>query len=64
MSAASFLWEMAQENNNQEQEASDEDYQTDRYEQERFNDTYSEDFTDVYDKGDRFTDEYHENFTD
>jgi hypothetical protein len=67
MSAASFFWQLAQEdNNNQEQEASDEEYQTDRYEQERFTDTYSEDFRDDYDNVDRFTDDnaYRENFTD
>jgi len=47
MSAKSFLWEIAQEDNNiQEQEVSGEEYQTDRYEQERFTDSYSEDFTD------------------
>ena len=40
------------------------EYQTDRYEQERFTDTYTEDFEDDYDKGDRFTDDYHEKFTD
>jgi hypothetical protein len=67
MSAASFFWQLAQEdNNNQEQEASDEEYQTDPYEQERFTDTYSEDFRDDYDNVDRFTDDnaYRENFTD
>jgi hypothetical protein len=64
-SASSFLWETIQEdNNNQEQEASDEEYQTDRYEQERFTDTYTEDFEDDENKSDRFTDDYHENFTD
>ncbi len=45
MSAASFLSEIAQEDNSiQEQEVSNEEYQTDRYEQERFTDTYSEYF--------------------
>jgi hypothetical protein len=44
MSVSSFLWELAQkEDNNQEQEPSNEEYQTDRYEQERFTDTYTED---------------------
>ena len=65
MSAASFFWQLEQENNNnQEQEVSDEEYQTDRYERERFTDTYSEDFEDDENKADRFTDDYHENFTD
>jgi hypothetical protein len=46
-SAASFYWQLAEEENNiQEKEASNEDYQTDRYEQERFTDDYREDFTD------------------
>ncbi len=43
MSAASFFWQLAQEDNNiQEQEASDEEnYLTDaHYEQERFTDAY------------------------
>jgi hypothetical protein len=41
MSVTSFLWELAQkEDNNQDQEPSNEEYQTDRYEQERFKDTY------------------------
>ncbi|MFL6338200.1 MAG: hypothetical protein ACJ718_03680, partial [Nitrososphaeraceae archaeon] len=45
MSDTSFLWQLVQkDNNNQEQEVSDEEYQTDRYERERFTDTYSEDF--------------------
>jgi hypothetical protein len=60
MSATSFLWELAQnEDNNiqEEQRVSDEEYQTDRYEQERFTDTYNEDFQDDYDKVDRFTDD-------
>jgi hypothetical protein len=47
----------------EEQEVSDEEqYQTDRYEQERFTDTYTEDFTDDENNADRFTDDYHENF--
>jgi hypothetical protein len=59
MSAADFLWEIAQKednNNQEEQEVSDEEYQTDHhYEQERLTDTYSEDFRDDYNKSDRFT---------
>jgi hypothetical protein len=68
MSVGSFLWQIAQkeDNNNQQQKVSDEEYQTDRYEQERFTDTYTEDFQDDYDKVDRFTDDnaYREKFTD
>jgi hypothetical protein len=71
MSATSFLWEFVRkqdnDSNQEEQEVSDEkQYQTDRYEQERFTDTYTEDITDDYDKVDRFTDDnaYHEKFTD
>ncbi|MFL6469250.1 MAG: hypothetical protein ACJ71H_00200 [Nitrososphaeraceae archaeon] len=68
MSATSFLWQIAQEDNNnqEEQEASDEEYQTDRYEQERFTDTYSEYFQDDKNKADRFTDDnaYREDFRD
>jgi hypothetical protein len=66
-SAASFLWEVIQEENNiQGQEPPNEEYQTDRYEQERFTDTYNEDFQDDYDKVDRFTDDnaHREKFTD
>jgi hypothetical protein len=64
-SASSFLWEIAQEENNiKGQEVSNEEYQTDQYEQERFTDTYNEYFEDDENKADRFTDEYHENFTD
>jgi hypothetical protein len=66
-SAIDFLWEIAQEDNdNQEQQVvAEENYLGDsQYEKERFTDTYTEDFTDDYDKGDRFTDDYHENFTD
>jgi hypothetical protein len=65
MSAADFLWQIVQEDDNiQEQEASDENYQTDRYEQERLADRYAEDFEDDENKADRFTDDYRENFTD
>jgi hypothetical protein len=69
-SAASFLWEIAQEHNdNQEQQvvAQEENYLGDsQYEKEKFADTYTEDFQDDYDKGDRFTDDnaYSEKFTD
>jgi hypothetical protein len=66
-SAASFLWELAEKDaNNQEQEASDEEnYLTDpHYEQERITDRYSEDFEDDENKADRFTDDYREEFTD
>ena len=69
MSATSFLWEIAQKEDNNiqgEQRTSDEEnYLTDHhYEQERFTDTYSEYFEDDDNKADRFTDDYHENFTD
>jgi hypothetical protein len=69
MSATSFLWEIAQKEDNNiqvEQRTSDEEnYLTDHhYEQERFTDTYSEYFEDDENKADRFTDDYHENFTD
>jgi hypothetical protein len=70
MSATSFLWQIVQEddNNNQEQQvAEEENYLGDRqYEQERFTDTYTEDFRDDENKADRFTDDnaYRENFTD
>ena len=68
-SASSFLWELIQEdnNNNQEQQvvAEEENYLGDsQYEQERFTDTYAEDFEDDENKADRFTDDYRENFTD
>ena len=64
-SAASFLRETIQkENNIQEKEASNEEYQTDPYEQERFTDEYTEDFEDDENKSERFSDDYHENFTD
>ncbi|MFL6413267.1 MAG: hypothetical protein ACJ71K_18755 [Nitrososphaeraceae archaeon] len=67
MSASSFLLELVQkdDNNQVSKEASDEDYQTEsQYEQDRFTDTYTEDFEDDENKVDRFTDDYHENFTD
>jgi hypothetical protein len=67
MSASSFLWELVQKDDNNQvpKEASDEDYQTEsQYEQDRFTDTYTEDFEDDENKADRFTDDYHENFTD
>ncbi|MFL6326204.1 MAG: hypothetical protein ACJ71I_01810 [Nitrososphaeraceae archaeon] len=67
MSASSFLLELVQkdDNNQVSKEASDEDYQTEsQYEQDRFTDTYTEDFEDDENKADRFTDDYHENFTD
>jgi hypothetical protein len=67
MSATSFFWQLAEEeNDSQEQEVSCEEYQTDPYEKERFTDTYSEDFRDDYDNVDRFTDDnaYREKFTD
>src|ERR671938_124671 len=47
MSAADFLWETIQEENKlQEKEPSNENYQTDQYEQERFTDEQSEYFED------------------
>jgi hypothetical protein len=67
MSATSFFWQLAEEeNDSQEQDVPCEEYQTDRYEQVRFADTYSEDFQDDENKADRFTDDnaYRENFTD
>ena len=69
MSASNFLWELSQKEDNdtqEEQRVSGEEYPTDRYEQERFTDTYNEDFQDDYDKVDRFTDDnaYREKFTD
>ncbi len=60
-SATSFLWEFIRkednDSNQEEQEVSDgEQYETDtHYEQERFTDTYSENFQDDEDKSDRFT---------
>jgi hypothetical protein len=63
MSAASFLSAIAQKDCNSISKVEQEDsYQTDRYEQERFTDTYSEYFEE--NKAERFTDDYHENFTD
>jgi hypothetical protein len=68
MSATSFFWTVAQEeNDSQEQQvaAEEQNYLGDnQYERERFTDTYSEDFEDDEDKADRFIDDYHENFTD
>ena len=65
MSAASFLSEIAHKEGNSNSQVEQEDsYQTDRYEQERFADTYSECFEDDENKADRFADDYHENFTD
>jgi hypothetical protein len=65
MSAADFLWETIQEENKlQEKEPSNENYQTDQYEQERFTDEQSEYFEDDENKSERFTDEYREDFTD
>jgi hypothetical protein len=66
MSAASFLWEIAQEDNdNQEQQVvAEENYDDTHYERERFTDKYSEYFEDDENKAERFTDDYHENFTD
>jgi hypothetical protein len=58
-SATSFLWEFIRkednDSNQEEQEVSDgEQYETDtHYEQERFTDTYSENFQDDEDKSDR-----------
>ena len=67
MSATGFLWELAQKDaDNQVQQVSEEEYQTYRYEQERFTDVYVEDFRDDYDTVDRFTDDnaHREKFTD
>jgi hypothetical protein len=70
MSATSFLWEFIRkednDSNQEEQEVSDENYQTDQYEREKFTDTYSENFQDDENKADRFTDDnaYREKFTD
>jgi hypothetical protein len=63
----SFLWQLVQkDNNNQEQQvAEEENYLGDRqYEEERFTDEYSEYYQDDENKADRFSDAYHENFTD
>jgi hypothetical protein len=52
-------------NREEQQELSDENYQTDhQYEQERFTDEYSEYFEDDENEADRFRNDYHENFTD
>jgi hypothetical protein len=50
MPAADFSRQIPQKDSNQEeQEASDEEYQTNhQYEEERLSDTYSEDFRDDY----------------
>jgi hypothetical protein len=74
MTDTNFSWELVQKNNdyshsnenNQEQVAAEEqNYLGDRqYEEERFTDTYSENFEDDENKADRYTDEYRENFTD
>ena len=68
MSATSFFWQLAQEENDSQKQqvaAEEQNYLGDsQYEQERFTDTYSENFEDDENKDDRFTDDYHENFTD
>jgi hypothetical protein len=69
MSATSFFWQIAQEENNDSQEqqvvAEEQNYLGDsQFERERFTDTYTEDFEDDENKDDRFSDDYHENFTD
>jgi hypothetical protein len=69
MSATSFLWELAQkDNDSQEQKiVEEENYLGDhQYEEERFTDTHSEDFKDDENKADRFTDDnaHRETFTD
>ncbi|MFL6411311.1 MAG: hypothetical protein ACJ71K_08725, partial [Nitrososphaeraceae archaeon] len=67
MSDTSFLWQLVQkDNNNQEQQlAEEENYLGDRqFEEERFTDEYSEYYQDDENKADRFSDAYHENFTD
>jgi hypothetical protein len=67
-SAASFLWELIQkDNDSQEQQkvAEEENYFDDaHYERERFTDKHSEYFEDDENKAERFTDDYRENFTD
>ncbi|MFL6401550.1 MAG: hypothetical protein ACJ72J_18480 [Nitrososphaeraceae archaeon] len=66
VSASSFLWQIVQQDNNQEV-PQEENYLTDtHYEKERFTDAYSENFEDDENKADRFTDDnaYRENFTD
>jgi len=69
MPSASFLWELAQkDNDSQEQQqvvVKEENYLGDsQFEKERFTDRYSENFEDDENKADRYTDEYRENFTD
>jgi hypothetical protein len=66
MSAASFYWQLAEEENNiQEQQVQEEkNYDDAHYEQERFTDEQSEYFEDDENKADRFTDDYREDFTD
>jgi len=66
MSDSNFLWELAQKEDNNIQVPEEENYQTDRYEQERFTDIQSENFEDDENKADRFTDDnaYREKFTD
>jgi hypothetical protein len=64
-SAASFVSEIAQDGNNQEQQVPEEkNYDDAHYEQERFTDEQSEYFEDDENKAERFTDDYRENFTD
>ena len=65
-SAASFYWQLAEEENNiQEQQVPEEkNYDDAHYKQERFTDEQSEYFEDDENKADRYTDDYHENFTD
>jgi hypothetical protein len=69
MSVTSFLWQIVQKEDNnieEEQEASDEEYQTNRYDQERFTDTYSKYLQDDENKADGLTDDnaYREDFRD
>ena len=68
MSATSFFWQLAQEENDSQKQqvaAEEQNYLGDsQYEREKFTDTYSENFEDDENKDDRFTDDYHENFTD
>jgi hypothetical protein len=67
MSATSFFWQIAQEeNDSQEQQvAAEQNYLGDsQYKRERFTDKYNEGFEDDENKDDRFTDEYRENFID
>ena len=55
MSAASFLWELARKDKQQEVQG-EEEYPTDsQYEQDRLTDTNSEYFRDDFNAGDRFT---------